>query len=162
MLTQDNLKKIIDYNPDTGIFTWIQSTALKIKIGQVAGTETKNGYRQLRYKNKCYLLHKLAFLYMTGSIPIEVDHIDTVKDNNKWNNLRGSTKAQNQHNVSLRVDNTSGIKGVCWNKKTKRWITYLKVQGKVIHRGCFINIEDAKSDIRLAREKYHVEFTNHG
>ena len=114
MLTQDNLKDILDYEPKTGVFTWKRKTNkyAPTVIGALAGGLTKDGYLQLRIYSKLYLLHRLAFLYMNGIIPEFVDHIDGNRGNNSWDNLRECSKAENVYNRVVNKNSSSGIKGI--------------------------------------------------
>ena len=99
---------------------------------------------------------------MEGFIPDMVDHIDGNPSNNKWDNLRVCTAAQNQHNTKIRVDNKTGVKGVCYKKFHKypyiARLTYNKVRYNV---GAFKTLEEAKQALESCRDKYHKEFAKH-
>lgn len=98
MITQDYLKSLITYNPDTGLFTHTKSRGGYV-AGAIAGGKTKLGYWRISIDSKLYLAHRLAFLYMTGELPQgNVDHKDGDPANNVWSNLRLCTQAQNVHN----------------------------------------------------------------
>ena len=89
MITQKHLKEILDYNTETGIWTWRVNQARRIKIGQRAGTIISDGHRHIGISGKFYKAHRLAWLYMTGEFPKdEIDHINGVPDDNRWCNLR--------------------------------------------------------------------------
>ena len=96
-LTQEHLKSILDYDPSTGVFTWKMTNPSRSCIkGKRAGYEGKDGYRNIKIKSVKYREHILACLYMTGQFPKEsVDHIDQVRSNNAWSNLREVTHAEN-------------------------------------------------------------------
>src|SRR6267142_482821 len=97
-MTQDELKSILHYDPDTGIWTWLINHR-SVSKGSTAGYRNVDGYWIIIYKDKRYRAHRLAFLYMTGKLPIdEVDHKNEIKDDNKWKNLRECTGQQNKHN----------------------------------------------------------------
>jgi hypothetical protein len=134
ILTQEYLKDILNYNPDTGDFTVLKSYHPK-KIGRVVGSLTSLGYIRITIKKKEYLAHRLAFLYMTGSFPrFETDHINRIKTDNRWANLRDVSHFENQIN---RVNNNKYI-GVGWHKKYNNWMAYSKSNnGKTKYLGNF-------------------------
>lgn len=160
-LTQERLKELLEYDPDTGIFTWRVSKGSS-KKGSVAGAIGGGGYRNIMIDGKQNRAHRLAFLYMSGYIPEIVDHIDGVKDNNSWINLREACLSTNQHNSKKAKNNTSGVKGVSKLKKTNKWESYCRVNGKKFHLGRFTDIKDAEEAVRKFREDHHGEFHNHG
>lgn len=161
MITQSELKKLLHYNPDSGIFTWLVSRRGTAKAGTVAGFINCGGYLIISVKGKQYKAHRLAFLYMEGDIPVQVDHKNHVKNDNSWNNLRAASYKINTKNRSLSSNNKSGFNGVAWNKPTKKWRVRIQVNGKYIYLGIFINIEDAISARKQANKKYNFH-ANHG
>ena len=123
-MNQELLKEYLIYDPDTGIFTWIKGSQKE----KQAGTLTDRGYRRIRFKRKCYLAHRLAFLYMTGKFPDDtVDHIDRNRDNNAWSNLRS---------ISL-ADNVLRRPGLGIRKGPKRWIAKIQIRNERIYLGTF-------------------------
>lgn len=100
----------ISYDPDTGIFTWTVAKP-KVQKGSRAGGESERGYRKIRVNGVKYLEHRLAFYLMTGLWPKDqVDHINTIKNDNRWINLREANNAQNQWNS--KAYSSTGVKGV--------------------------------------------------
>ncbi|SER52034.1 MULTISPECIES: HNH endonuclease [Pseudomonas] len=161
-LTQEILKTCLKYEPETGIFYHLPKRGL-MRPGEVAGSPTTNGYIQITVKGKGYQSHRLAWLYMTGSFPADqIDHINGIKTDNRWQNLREATKAQNQANIRTRKDSRSGIKGVRWDRSTGKWLAEIRANNKVIHVGRFKSLDDAVREIRDARNKHHGDFANHG
>lgn len=160
MLTQEKLKEFLDYDPETGIFTYIKTVNSRALEGQTAGRVQSSGHLRIQINKKDYQLHHLAFLYMLGYLPKEVDHINHVADDNSWKNLRECNRTQNSYNSSIRSDNTSGIKGVSWHKKLQRWRVRLWVNGRETSFGTFANLEDAAFAADEARRKYHGEFAH--
>jgi len=136
VINQKELKKRLRYDPTTGIFTWLVSNSNCVKVGSVSGTRHKYGYIQINIMYKIYKAHRLAYLYMTGEWPTkDIDHINQIKDDNRWSNLRECTRSQNMANTVNRSDNTSGYKGVIkWRKK---WLARTHLNGKQIHIGVF-------------------------
>jgi hypothetical protein len=89
-----------------------------------------------------------------------VDHIDNNRSNNKINNLRWATKRENNQNAQLSKCNTSGVKGVYFNKRAKKWQAQIMIDGILIYLGYFDSIEDAKQvRIKRVNEAFGV-FTN--
>lgn len=162
MITQDRLKEMLLYNPDTGVFTWRVSPSNRIRQGSIAGYVADRGYRYIAVDEKMWREHRLAFLYMSGKLPKVVDHINGIRDDNRWVNLREGTQSQNMMNTKINPKNKSGVKGVCWHKASKKWIAQLRVKGKSVNIGYFSDISSAELAVRAAREKYHGEFANHG
>ena len=97
-LTQDDLKERLSYDPLTGIFIW--KTAYQSRyIGKEAGSYHCDGYKHISIKKVLYLSHRLAFLYMEGSFPEEdTDHINRVRSDNRWCNLKRTTASDNNYN----------------------------------------------------------------
>jgi hypothetical protein len=161
MITQPELKEKLHYNPDTGIFIWKVSIG-KVKPDQVAGFIGKNGYRIIRVNSKNYISHRLAWLYVYGKFPSVIDHINCIRNDNRLCNLRECTNQQNQWNQKNYSTNTSKVKGVSWNTKLQKWKVGIRTEIGRIHLGYFKSLDDAKSVIIEARNKYHKEFANHG
>lgn len=108
-----DITEALDYDPDTGLFRWRHAVGLRIKPGMIAGSKTDKGYIHIFYKGKCYKAHRLAFMFMNGSMPDdEVDHKDGNGENNKWVNLRGCTRNENQQNLPVYKNNSSGYQGI--------------------------------------------------
>jgi len=157
----EELKEFLDYNPDTGIFTWIKKTNRRIKVGQVTAITSANGYMRIMFKTIYYYAHRLAYYMYYGIDPLEklVDHIDGDKANNKINNLRLATRSQNGMNrVSLAINNTSGATGVVWNKRKKKWAARITIDRFQKHLGLFASKEDAIKSRREAETKYYGDF----
>ena len=160
----EELKEHLDYNPDTGIITWKKPTHFCVKVGEEAGclnaqTETVV-YRWIQFNHIRYKAHRLACYMYYGIDPLEkeIDHIDGNGLNNKINNLRLATHSENARNRSMAKKNTSGITGVHWNKKRKKWEAYIKVGYKQKFLGYFLNKEDAIQARKEAEKKYFGKF----
>lgn len=161
MLTQDYLKSILDYNPETGIFTWKISSG-STKPGNIAGYNRNDGYILIRANNKSYLAHRLAWFYINGKFPNIIDHINRNKSDNRICNLREATKSQNQCNQKIRKNNTTGVKGVYFDKYRNKFVSELAIDNKKIFIGRFDSIELAEIAINESRSKYHKEFAYNG
>ena len=162
-LTQSRLKELYSYNPDIGDFIRIKTIGGGGKAGSIAGYIVSGmGYRRIRIDRSAYYTHRLAFLYMTGHMPDdEVDHINHVRDDNRWSNIRQATRKQNTRNVKLKTTNKSGTTGVSWSKNKNRWIAQIQVAKKHVHLGYFKQLKDAVSarEQAIMANGFH---TNHG
>lgn len=151
MLTQERLKHFISYCPLTGLFVRIRNHQ-SAKASTVITTRTK-GYIDIQIDNKVYKAHRLAFLYMTGNFPPEfVDHINGNRSDNRFSNLRLATLAENNGNTHT-PRGRSGILGVDWDTKSRKWHARIKVD-KINHNlGYFNSQEDAVMAYKAAKEK---------
>jgi len=166
MITQERLKELLRYCPETGIFTWLHNRRGSAGKGAEAGSVHRNpsgkSYRLLRVCNRLYLTHRLAFLYMLGEFPKdEVDHEDGNGCNNIWTNLRAVTSSTNHKNKRKPTTNTSGTVGVCWYKQTRKWHVKIGHGGRSKSIGYFHDKEDAIA-ARKAAEVLYGFHENHG
>lgn len=144
MLTQDKLKEVLDYDPDTGIFKWKKYISSNASTGRIAGNQLPVGYISIQVSGTRYYAHRLAFLYMEGYFPEnQVDHINKNKCDNSWNNLREVSIQCNARNVGNHKDNTSGVKGVDFIKARNKWRARITNMGNSIHLGLFNSFKDA-------------------
>jgi hypothetical protein len=156
MITQDKLKEYLDYKE--GKLFWKKQSSSNIRIGTEAGTLNERGYIQVKIFNKRYYAHRLVFFMFNDYFPQEVDHKDGNKSNNKIENLRPATKSQNQHNAKININNTSGVKGVSWDKRNKKWKAQIAVNKKNYQLGRFDTLEMATQVINEFRKQYHNEY----
>ena len=152
-LTQERLKKLLDYDPGTGIFTWNINRGGTAIAGSIAGHNEKRGYVMISVDNRSYRAHRLAWLYIYGYLPeYQIDHKDRDKTDTRISKLREASPQCNSRNSGNRIDNTSGIKGVYWDTINKKWKAQISVNGKVISAGRFDDFYDAVCS-RLAYEQ---------
>jgi len=161
MLTQERLKERLYYDPMTGLFTWLIPKARWLSVGAIAGYKMQTGYIQIGIDGRYYSAHRLACFYMKGYWPKQMDHEDHIRHNNKWDNLREATCTQNSRNSSLRVDNKTGIAGVKWDKRTKKWKARIGANRKLITIGYFVDKFEAICARKSAEFKYGYH-ANHG
>jgi hypothetical protein len=145
MLTQEILKQYVVYHPDTG---WFTSTGVRYsskQAGERVGTlHNTKGYRYLTIKGKTYREQRVAFLYMTGEWPKhQVDHINRIKDDNRWENLRDVPAAKNAQNRKVFSTNKSGHTGVVWNRECLKWQVLCRANGKKHYGGLFDGLDEA-------------------
>lgn len=174
-ITQELLKRLLNYNPETGVFTWKERPVSMFSEyryhkswnsrhkGAVAGCVSKiHGYRVIRIEYVLLRAHRLAWMYMKGCWPEnEIDHIDGDRSNNKSDNLRTVDHAENHKNQGLNINNTSGHTGVRWNKNLDKWQSIIKHRYQQIHLGVFTDLNDAIR-VRKAAEVEYGFHPNHG
>lgn len=164
-LTQEYLKSLYSYDPNSGLFTRLINRG-KFKVGEIAGrqhTDSKGmTYVKIKISGKEYFAHRLVWFYMYGVWPEkEIDHIDHNTINNKISNLRSVSPSENRRNASISRNNTSGVVGVIFCKREQRWLARIILDYKQIHLGYFKCFEDAVRTRKLAEQKYNFH-PNHG
>lgn len=163
LLSQEKLKSLLHYDPETGVFTWLVRASSSAKVGSVAGCLETYGYVVIRIDRKNYKAHRLAWLYLHGNLPPkQLDHINRDRSDNRICNLRLATSAENNQNRSLSTKNTSGHIGVCWFKRTKKWKANIKLNNKEIHLGYFTDLSEAIEARKAAEVKFHTFQHNQG
>lgn len=160
--SQEYLKECFDYDYETGLFTWRMRPEYHFKeserfssshsmnlfnslwAGKVAGRYDNTGYKSVKITSISYRYHRLVWKYCTGLEPVaQIDHINSIKDDNRFENLRDVSISDNQHNKGLYKHNESGTKGVHYDKKGKTWKAGLNIRGNHIHLGFFKDKENA-------------------
>ena len=162
MLTQKEIHNLFEY-VDGKLYWKIDNRSRKVK-GEVAGWKNNLDYHKVCINSKQYAIHQLIWILHKGQIPNGkiIDHVDGNPYNNKIENLRIASLQENQYNCKLRKDNTSGIKGVSWDKRTSKWKVQLMIYGKKKGLGYYKDLELAQLVVAEARRKYHGEFSNNG
>lgn len=167
-ITQEYLRSILDYDPETGIFhrkarldSWGRPN--RRDAGKIAGSTNKPvGYIYICIKVegrfKIVLAHRLAFIWMTGECPKFVDHINGVRTDNRWSNLRPATVAQNTWNSKKRSDNTTGHRGVVWIPSIKLWRAKIQANCRVYEIGYFKTKEAAVRAYQRRAKEFHGDF----
>lgn len=126
------LKETLRYDPETGVFTRLKWGKLSDRTGHV---DKMTGYLRISVANHVYGAHQLAWLYMTGRWPTEIDHWDRDKLNNRWSNLREATSTQNKANRLVQRNSATGVKGVSLCRVTGRYRADIRVAGKSMNLG---------------------------
>lgn len=165
-LTQERVKFLFNYKDGFLIRAVDKHTAKKGDVikGCLTGKgyKTGKGYLSARIDNKLIQLHRVIFLYHHGFFPEQVDHINNLHTDNRIENLRACTNAENSLNKPLRSDCKSGYKGVFYRKDNKKWTAQVALSGKKYNLGMFITAEDANDAAIKKRKELHGEFVNHG
>lgn len=164
-MTLDRLREVFDLDEATGVLRWRAKPsrfARSIKVGDVAGgSPNSHGYLHVQLDGKQLKVHRVVFALANGFWPEQVDHVNGVKTDNRPDNLRAATNAENGCNVGLRADNASGFKGVSWHKRDSKWRAQCRVDGRKHHVGYFTDKDAAAAAVQTFREKHHKEFARH-
>lgn len=161
-MNQVFLHRVLDYDLETGIFTWLVSSG-SAKPGKIAGCYSDDGYIRIRIGGTLYLAQRLAWLYVTGNWPDnQIDHEDGIKGNNSWDNLRDATNSQNQMNRTNAINNQSGYKGVHFCNTREMWIARLQRDNVVYHLGEYETADEAGAAYEVAAKIHFGEFARVG
>lgn len=159
MITQNQLKEELEYNPETGLFIRKKSGNGNNK-GDVAGSKDKDGYIIIRVHGKRYKAHRLAWLYIYGYLPkAQIDHINRNKSDNRISNLREVFHADNRKNQDKTKRNSTGRKGVSFSgDKNKPYRVYCSINGVNTYLGMFKTLEEAGNAYDESAKKHHGEY----
>lgn len=158
VLTQDALKKVLRYDPGTGIFTWVKSRGGHL-AGSRAGGIDGDGYEVIHINKRPYRAHRLAWLYVHGTLPdSDVDHRDLNRSNNPIDNLRPASRAQNMANTLKRSNNRSGFKGVSFHKASGLFRATIVVAGRQLCSKYYRTPEAAYAEYCQMAVKAYGEF----
>lgn len=159
----DVIRMVLCYDRDTGVFTWRHRTGSGRKgranrPGQRAGSLNRhNGYRYIHVKQlgRDFLEHRLIWLLETGEWPVEMDHINGIRDDNRLANLRSADRQQNACNV--RRSNKTGHQGIYYHNKMKLWAARVQAEHKQYTK-YFKTLEEAVAAREVAVARLHGEF----
>ncbi len=155
-MTYEEASNLFSYSPENGIVR-------RLLTGCIVGSLTSDGYLTVYRLGKNYRLHRLAWLLTYGEWPEKfIDHINGDRKDNRIKNLREVLNSENLMNCKRYSNNKSGIKGVSWDKKRRKWRVTLTASKKTSHLGYLESLEDAKELIKFHRQLTHGDFTNHG
>lgn len=167
MLTFERANELFHYEPSSGKLFWKKTTTNRVKVGDEAGTFSKGrGYIKIQVDNKLYPLHRIAILLSTGVYDktVQVDHINHDRSDNRLENLRVVSRAENMRNKSKQNTNKTGITGVILiytPKGTKRYMANIVYNNKPIFLGNYDTLEEAAAARKAAEIKYGFH-ENHG
>lgn len=162
MLDLAGLEDVFAYDPSTGEFTWKIRPSARVRQGDKAGCVGTDGYLKLRYGRRTYEGQRVAWYLVHGELPEMVDHKDGNPTNNALHNLRAVSRYENAYNSKLSVNNTSGVKGVTWDKSCGKWLARVSVAGRRYKVGHYSDLEYAKQAVKQFRAERHGEYANNG
>ena len=127
----------------TGEFTWRVKRRDGVNAGARAGCTTENGYVTIAIRRSAYKAHRLAWLYVYGEWPDNIDHINGSPVDNRISNLRSVTFEENGKNMKLNSNNSSGLMGVHWHALSKKWQARITCNKTRLHLGYFRDFFEA-------------------
>ena len=131
------------------------------RAGKKVGTRS-GIYMTTTVDGALYYVHRLTFLYCNGYLPKMLDHINNDRHDNRIENLREANRNQNSHNRVINKNNTSGVKGVTFHKKTGKWMARVRYNLDIIYCGIYSELKDAEIAVKKKREQLHGKYANHG
>lgn len=160
MLTQEELKRLLHYDPETGVFTRLIFLSNRVNASSPVGCVNKvNGYHMFSVKGKIRYAHRMAWLYVYGYLPEQhTDRINGDRTDNRICNLRLASSCQNIRNSKHRINNTSGFKGVSFDKARGKWTAHAMVDRKGVHLGRYGTSEEAAEAYRRFTMGEYAEF----
>ena len=153
------MQQLLHYDKTTGIFNWLENRPNKTT--EAGYLDRSTGYIKITVDNIKYSAHRLAFIYVEGEAPHEVDHINHIRDDNRWLNLRPVTHSENTRNTTMYSCNKSGFNGVDFRKDTSKWRARIRVNRRLISLGSFSSKLKAIAARRSANVLYGFH-ENHG
>lgn len=157
-LTQERLKELLHYDPETGVFTWLKRCGATT-TGNKAGHLHTSGYITIRIDKTSYRAHRLAWFYTHGVWPSElIDHVNLVRSDNRFCNLREVTHLQNHWNRQQNKNSTSGHKGVYQCTKSEKFVVKIMCKRKIHYFGRFNSYDEACNVADIAYKKLQGSF----
>jgi hypothetical protein len=156
-ITAEELRERLNYDAETGIFTWRTTRNQKYKVGAQVGSDDMYGYKTVRLSDKSYKLHRLAWLYVYGDWPSgDIDHINGDRSDNRIVNLRDVSRKTNLQNQRKAPNNKStGMLGAYFDKSRNRFYSRISIDDKSIHLGTFKTAQEAHDAYIQAKRHLH-------
>lgn len=159
MIRLEELRELLSYDPDTGIFRWLKSINNRVKIGDIPKSTAGKGYYAVQIYGCRYYLHRLAMFYVSGEWPPnDVDHINGDIKDNRISNLRHATRAENLKNSKPHKDSQTGFKGVSFDRQRGDYMARVCINGKTKNLGRFKTANEAAVAYQSAAKERHGEF----
>lgn len=172
-ISQAYLRTLLSYDAETGVLVWRRRPESMFDspraamlwnakmAGKQAGCVKGNGYVQVYVNNRPHYAHRLIWILEHGDIPMQIDHINGNGLDNRLQNLRSVSPAENARNSRIRSDNKTGVLGVFWHDARQKYRAEIRVNGVNKHLGHYATLEEAKKARKMASKKYGFH-DNHG
>ena len=162
-ITQELLLELFTY--EDGKLFW-NTTKAGVRKGDRAGGDLYDKtteYRGIVINSVSFKEHRLIFLFHKGYLPEFIDHKDTIRYNNKIDNLREATRSENAMNRKVGKNNKLGIKGLSfYENRDKPWLARIQHGGEFVLGEYFYTMKEAIKALKETREKFHINFANDG
>lgn len=160
MLTQEEIRELFVYDPETGYLHWRKSPSRNVKDGQRITHQSPMGYIKVARRKRNYFVHRLIWVLVHGEIPegLQIDHINGCKSDNRITNLRLATQAENMSNIPVSPRNTTGFKGVSLHKKTGKYYAGIAKDGRSYNLGLHDTPALAAAAYDIAAKKLHGSY----
>lgn len=173
LIDSDLLNRLLWYNPETGGLLWkprLLRDCASVRSWKMWNTRSAfkpaftakhpRGYLIGAIYNKPMIAHRVIWCMVTGDWPVQIDHENGVRHDNRWDNLKNVNNQKNHMNVGIQRNNTSGCPGVSWQSREGRWRARIVVKGHEIGLGYFADYSDAVA-VRKQAERDHGFHVNH-
>lgn len=158
MITQDRLKALVSYDTDTGLFYRKVLSRGQGNTTTPIGSNVGNGYLDASIDGRRYYLHRLAMIYVNGSVgdDMDVDHKNHIKSDNRFENLREVPHSVNQQNQrKAKKSSMTGLLGVTYRKKIGAYVAQISISGVNKHIGCYATADLAHEAYVTAKRAFH-------
>jgi hypothetical protein len=156
-ISQKRLHELVEYDPETGLFTATVSRG-HVKAGTVLGGDNGDGYIKFSLDGNDYFAHRLAFLYVHGYLPDVVDHANGIRSDNRIANIRVADNSLNARNSSKKRYSLSRFKGASFDKRRKKWVAHIRAGGNLIYLGRHNTDVEAAFAYDVASLEMHGEY----
>jgi hypothetical protein len=167
VITPENVNEIFSYNEETGILTWKERPSSWFSkrcscltwnaryAGRETGTIGRHGYSKVMIKGRSYMAHRVIWLMKTGEWPVmDMDHINRIRNDNRWENLRLATRSENGRNRGINKNNKSGVTGVYYHRNREVSVSHIRALGRQITLGYYKDKFEAICARKSAENKY--------
>lgn len=159
-ITQQKLKELFDYRDDGVLVRKVSCAGNCNHAGRSVGWKDARGYVSTKINGQSHRVHSLIWMWHYGVLPEQLDHINRVPHDNRIENLRLASSSENMMNRKLFSNSKSGVPGVSWHGRQKKWFVYVNVNKKRKNIGYFDDLEFAELVSLESRAKYHGKFSN--